>query len=29
MKLTDGSELEIHNPVDMPDVVKIAEIQEP
>src|SRR5919197_2314923 len=29
MKLTDGSELEIHNPVDMPDVVKIAEIDEP
>jgi GTP-binding protein LepA len=29
MKLTDGSEIEIHNPVDMPDVVKIAEMQEP
>ncbi len=29
MKLTDGTEIEIHNPVDMPDVVKIAEIQEP
>jgi GTP-binding protein LepA len=29
MKLTDGTEMEIHNPVDMPDVVKIAEIQEP
>ena len=29
MKLTDGSELEIHNPVDMPDVVRIAEISEP
>ena len=29
MKLTDGSEIEIHNPVDMPDVVKIAEIEEP
>src|ERR671934_100286 len=29
MKLTDGTELEIHNPVDMPDVVKIAEIEEP
>jgi GTP-binding protein LepA len=29
MKLTDGSEIEIHNPVDMPDVVKIAEIDEP
>ena len=29
MKLTDGTEIEIHNPVDMPDVVKIAEMQEP
>src|SRR5919202_2947615 len=29
MKLTDGQEIEIHNPVDMPDVVKIAEIDEP
>jgi GTP-binding protein LepA len=29
MKLTDGTELEIHNPVDMPDVVKIVEIAEP
>jgi GTP-binding protein LepA len=29
MTLTDGSHLDIHNPVDMPDVVKIAEIQEP
>jgi GTP-binding protein LepA len=29
MRLTDGSEIEIHNPVDMPDVVKIAEIEEP
>ncbi|MBX3551052.1 MAG: translation elongation factor 4 [Pseudolabrys sp.] len=29
MKLTDGREIEIHNPVDMPDVVKIAEIEEP
>ncbi len=29
MKLTDGSEIEIHNPVDMPDVVKIVEIMEP
>jgi GTP-binding protein LepA len=26
---TDGTQLEIHNPVDMPDVVKISEIQEP
>src|SRR5215469_532525 len=29
MKLTDGSMIEIHNPVDMPDVVQIAEIEEP
>jgi GTP-binding protein LepA len=29
MKLTDGSEVSIHNPVDMPDVVKIAEMEEP
>ena len=29
MRLTDGTEIEIHNPVDMPDVVKIAEIREP
>ncbi|MGC2813494.1 MAG: translation elongation factor 4 [Bradyrhizobium sp.] len=29
MRLTDGQEIEIHNPIDMPDVVKIAEIQEP
>ncbi|HET9902118.1 MAG TPA: translation elongation factor 4 [Xanthobacteraceae bacterium] len=29
MKLTDGSEIEIHNPADMPDVVRIAEIFEP
>src|ERR1700720_1631710 len=29
MTLTDGSEIEIHNPVDMPDVVKIEEIHEP
>jgi GTP-binding protein LepA len=29
MHLTDGSMIEIHNPVDMPDVVKIAEIEEP
>ena len=27
--LTDKSEIELHNPADMPDVVKIAEIQEP
>jgi GTP-binding protein LepA len=29
MTLTDGKEIEIHNPVDMPDVVKIREINEP
>jgi GTP-binding protein LepA len=29
IKLTDGKEMEIHNPVDMPDVVKIKEIEEP
>jgi GTP-binding protein LepA len=29
MTLTDGAEIEIHNPVDMPDVVKIKEIREP
>jgi GTP-binding protein LepA len=29
MRLTNGQEIEIHNPVDMPDVVKIDEIHEP
>src|SRR5260370_8264252 len=29
MRLTKGEEIEIHNPVDMPDVVRIAEIREP
>jgi len=29
MSLRDGSEIEIHNPVDMPDVMKILEIREP
>src|SRR5881409_1263222 len=29
IKQTDGKESEIHNPVDMPDVVKIKEIEEP
>ena len=29
IRLTDGKEIEIHNPVDMPDVVKIEEIEEP
>jgi GTP-binding protein LepA len=27
--LTDGTEIELHNPADMPDVVKVAEIREP
>ncbi|MDP2619252.1 MAG: translation elongation factor 4 [Hyphomicrobiales bacterium] len=27
--LTDGKEIELHNPVDMPDPVRIAEIREP
>src|SRR6202521_755256 len=29
MRRTDGKEIEIHNPVDMPDLLKIDEIQEP
>ncbi len=29
MTMTDGSETELHNPADMPDVVKISEIREP
>jgi GTP-binding protein LepA len=29
IKLTNGDEIELHNPADMPDVVKIDEIQEP
>jgi GTP-binding protein LepA len=29
MKLRDGSEIQIHNPVDMPDPMKILEIHEP
>jgi GTP-binding protein LepA len=29
MSLRDGSEIEIHNPVDMPDPMKILEIREP
>jgi GTP-binding protein LepA len=29
MHLTDGTHIEIHNPVDMPDVVKVAEMEEP
>ncbi len=29
IKLTDGTEIELHNPADMPDPVKIEEIREP
>jgi GTP-binding protein LepA len=29
IELTDGSTIEIHNPVDMPEVTKIKEIREP
>jgi GTP-binding protein LepA len=29
MTMTDGSEIELHNPADMPDVVRVAEIREP
>ncbi len=29
MTMTDGSEIELHNPADMPDVVKVDEIREP
>ena len=29
LTMTDGSELEVHNPSDMPDPAKIAEIREP
>ncbi len=29
LAMNDGSEIELHNPADMPDVVKIAGIQEP
>ena len=29
IELTDKTEIELHNPADMPDVVKIAEIEEP
>ncbi len=29
MNLRDGTQIEIHNPVDMPDVMKILEIHEP
>ncbi len=29
MTMTDGTEIELHNPADMPDVVKISEVREP
>lgn len=29
MTMTDGTEIELHNPADMPDVVKVTEIREP
>jgi GTP-binding protein LepA len=29
MKLRNGDEIQIHNPVDMPDVMQILEIEEP
>ncbi|WP_119305946.1 translation elongation factor 4 [Cohaesibacter haloalkalitolerans] len=29
MKMTNGEEITLHNPADMPDVVRIAEIREP
>jgi GTP-binding protein LepA len=29
IELTDGSKLELHNPADMPDLVRIVEISEP
>ena len=29
MSMTDGTEIELHNPSDMPDVVRIKEIREP
>jgi GTP-binding protein LepA len=29
MKLRNGTEIQIHNPVDMPDVMQILEIEEP
>src|SRR5262249_53467794 len=29
MSLTDGTHMEIHNPVDMPEVTRIDEIEEP
>lgn len=29
LSLTDGTEIELHNPSDMPDVVRVSEIREP
>ncbi|MCM5557984.1 translation elongation factor 4 [Pleomorphomonas sp. JP5] len=29
MSLTDGTEIELHNPADMPEVTRISEISEP
>ncbi|MEM7300980.1 MAG: translation elongation factor 4 [Pseudomonadota bacterium] len=29
MSMNDGTEIELHNPADMPDVMKIKEIREP
>ena len=29
MTMTDGTDMELHNPADMPDVVRVAEIREP
>ncbi|MDB5523130.1 MAG: elongation factor 4 [Rhizobium sp.] len=29
LSMTDGTDIELHNPADMPDVVKIKEIREP
>ncbi|MFY8151207.1 MAG: EF-Tu/IF-2/RF-3 family GTPase, partial [Hyphomicrobiales bacterium] len=29
VNLNDGSQIELHNPVDLPDVVRIASIEEP
>ena len=29
LTMTDGTEMELHNPADMPEVVKISEIREP
>ncbi|MFK0684281.1 translation elongation factor 4 [Ochrobactrum sp. BD67] len=29
LKMTDGTEKELHNPADMPDIVKISAIEEP